>query len=219
RYQQVPPFGSATIRRFSANTSDMSNMAARNFEDLLQCSIPVFEGLLPDPHNKIVINLLFTMAHWHGLAKLRMHSGLTLDILDQQTTKLGDQFLQFKEQVCSAYNTQELDREADARARQQVKEAGQRQPKTGANTKGKQKASPELGAPLPRQPKRKRSFNLNTYKFHALGDYVASIRRFGTTDSYSTEPVSLHLLPAHSTAQILPGGVETSHAEKQIQSN
>ncbi|KAG2029817.1 hypothetical protein BDR03DRAFT_1017918 [Suillus americanus] len=147
------------------------------------------------------------MAHWHGLAKLRMHSGLTLDILDQQTTKLGDQFLQFKEQVCSAYNTQELDREADARARQQVKEAGQRveigrsngkgqgdtaqQPKTGANTKGKQKASPELGAPLPRQPKRKRSFNLNTYKFHALGDYVASIRRFGTTDSYSTEPGEL----------------------------
>lgn len=36
RYRQVPPFGPATIRRFSANTSEMSNMAARNFEDLLQ---------------------------------------------------------------------------------------------------------------------------------------------------------------------------------------
>ena len=38
-----------------------------------------------------------------------------------------------------------------------------------------------------RQPKQ---FNLNTYKFHALGDYCNTIRRFGTTDSYSTQPVS-----------------------------
>lgn len=36
RYRLVPPFGPATIRRFSSNTSDMSNMAARNFEDILQ---------------------------------------------------------------------------------------------------------------------------------------------------------------------------------------
>jgi hypothetical protein len=35
-YRQVPPFRPATIRRFSANTSEMSNMAAQNFEDLLQ---------------------------------------------------------------------------------------------------------------------------------------------------------------------------------------
>ena len=38
-----------------------------------------------------------------------------------------------------------------------------------------------------RQPKQ---LNLNTYKYHALGDYVRTIRRFGTTDSYSTQPVS-----------------------------
>lgn len=31
--------------------------------------------------------------------------------------------------------------------------------------------------------------NLNTYKFHAIGDVVATIRQYGTTDSYSTEPV------------------------------
>jgi hypothetical protein len=180
---------------------------------LCKCSIPVFEGLLPDPHNQIVMDLLFTMAHWHGLAKLRMHSDLTLDVLDLETTKLGAQFRQFKEKVCSAYNTQELNREVDTRTRRQTKEAGKRaekggtnskeggtvaqQSKAGANTKGKQKASPEqpLDAQLPRQPRRKRSFNLNTYKMHALGDYVTSIHRFGTTDSYSTEPVSLyHLL-------------------------
>ena len=35
----------------------------------------------------------------------------------------------------------------------------------------------------------KKTLNLNTYKFHALGDYVATIRLFGTTDSYSTQVV------------------------------
>jgi hypothetical protein len=33
-------------------------------------------------------------------------------------------------------------------------------------------------------------FNLCTYKLHALGDYVATIARYGTTDNYSTQVVS-----------------------------
>ncbi|KAG1881540.1 hypothetical protein C8R48DRAFT_587375 [Suillus tomentosus] len=200
RYRQVPPFGPATIRRFSSNTSDMSNMAARNFEDLLQCSIPVFDGLIPDDnHNKIVIELLFIMSHWHGLAKLHMHSDLTLSILDQQTTDLRAQFRLFKDQVCPSYQTQELDREVGARSRQQVKEAAKRaetvtgRARKGASIKGKEKATPEQppDAPELKQPRRKKSFNFSTYKFHVLGDYVASIRHFGTTDSYSTEPGEL----------------------------
>lgn len=143
------------------------------------------------------------MSHWHGLAKLRMHSDLTLEILDQQTTNLGDQFRCFKAKVCSAYRTQELDREVESRTHRQAKEAAKRAekctvdsigqaPRAGANAKGKQKVNPEQpqGAPSLRQPRKKKSFNFQTYKFHALGDYVASIRRFGTTDSYSTEPVS-----------------------------
>ncbi|KAG2053011.1 hypothetical protein BDR06DRAFT_491243 [Suillus hirtellus] len=134
RYRQVPLFGPATIRRFSSNTSKMSNMATRNFEDLLQCSIPVFDGLFPDAHNKIVIGLLFTMSHWHGLAKL-------------------------------------LSPVQGNGAKEVVKQA--------ENGKGKGKE------------KEKKSFNIQTYKFHVLGDYVASIRLFGTMDSYSTEPGEL----------------------------
>lgn len=34
-----------------------------------------------------------------------------------------------------------------------------------------------------------KAFNLLTYKLHALGDYTASIRLFGTTDSYTTQIV------------------------------
>ena len=33
--------------------------------------------------------------------------------------------------------------------------------------------------------------NLFTYKFHALGDYVRTIRLFGGTDSYSTQLVGI----------------------------
>lgn len=40
----------------------------------------------------------------------------------------------------------------------------------------------------------KRSLNLNTYKNHSLGDYTAAIRRYGTTDSYSTESVFVFTL-------------------------
>jgi hypothetical protein len=35
--------------------------------------------------------------------------------------------------------------------------------------------------------------NLNTYTYHSLGDYATTILDFGTTDSYSTQPVSLQL--------------------------
>ena len=33
-------------------------------------------------------------------------------------------------------------------------------------------------------------FNFGTPKFHFLGDYTSTIRRYGTTDSYSTQSVS-----------------------------
>jgi len=41
------------------------------------------------------------------------------------------------------------------------------------------------GARLPKK------LNLRTYKFHSLSDYHYTIQRFGTIDSYSTQPVSL----------------------------
>jgi hypothetical protein len=36
RFRQVPTFGRSTIRRFSANVSEMKKLAARNYEDILQ---------------------------------------------------------------------------------------------------------------------------------------------------------------------------------------
>jgi hypothetical protein len=166
----------------------------------------------------MVMDLLFTMAHWHGLAKLRMHSDLTLEILDKLTTDLGDRFREFKAKVCPAYKTQELDREVDSRSRRQTKEASKRAEKgkakanvvargtaarnteEGAYTNGQEITSSKepQDVPIPKQSRRRKSFNFQTYKFHSLGDYVASIRQFGTTDSYSTEPVSCSLSLVHT---------------------
>lgn len=135
----------------------------------------MFDGLLDEPHNTCVLKLLFDLAHWHGLAKLHMHTDTTLDILADVTTSLGRSLRAFEGSTCSAFPTRELERERAARQRRQEPEKGQAK-KTGNST---------------RKPKQ---LNLKTYKFHSLGDYVETIRRFGTTDSYSTQSVGARLI-------------------------
>ena len=120
-----------------------------------QCSIPAFDGLLPEPFNGMLLRLLYKAAEWHALAKLRLHTDSTLDLLESVTREFGRLTRQFRDKSSDEFDTVELPRESSAR-------------KGGT----------------------KKKLNLNTYKFHALGDYVATIRLFGTTDSYSTQLVS-----------------------------
>lgn len=61
------------------------------------------------------------MAHWHGLAKLRMHTDYTLEILDHTTTQLGQLLRDFHLKTCTSFNTQELPREANARDHRKTK--------------------------------------------------------------------------------------------------
>ncbi|KAJ3530549.1 hypothetical protein NMY22_g8529 [Coprinellus aureogranulatus] len=125
RYRSMPTFGRDTIRRFINNVSEMKQLAARDFEDLLQCAIPAFEGLLPSPHNKRVVQLLFTFGRWHGFAKLRLHTDHTLEILDQLTSQLGEEMRSFVEKTCTKFETKELTREYQARKRREAqKEKG-----------------------------------------------------------------------------------------------
>src|ERR1700724_3062038 len=80
-------------------------------DDCEQCAIPVFEGLLPEPHNKRLLELLFLLASWQGLAKLRLHTEDTLQLLDNVTASLGNALRAFKVQTCSTFDTKELPRE------------------------------------------------------------------------------------------------------------
>ncbi|KIJ60801.1 hypothetical protein HYDPIDRAFT_58430, partial [Hydnomerulius pinastri MD-312] len=153
-----------TIRRFHKNASAMKRLAARDFEDLLQ-------GLLPPPHNKIVLDLLFDLAVWHGYAKLRLHTDNTLDFFDLATTTLSHTIRKFQRTTCAVYTTTELPQEHAARGRRAAATAAKQGQDMPASHSG---------------PKKK-VLNLCTYKYHALGDYPNTIRRYGTTDSYSTQ--------------------------------
>ncbi|KAF8833975.1 hypothetical protein BDN67DRAFT_863774, partial [Paxillus ammoniavirescens] len=114
-FRKVPSFGHDTIRRFSRNTSEMKRMAARDFEDVLQCVIPVFEDLVPEPHNTNILELLYLLAEWHGFAKLRMHTEDTLKILDSLTINLGAALQAFEAKTCPEFSTRELKREMESR--------------------------------------------------------------------------------------------------------
>ena len=124
-----------------------------------------------------------------------MHSDLTLDIMDQVTASLGDAFRHFSKKICPEYNTKELTREAHAHRRHQSKKPNA--------TKDIQPAN---GTPL------KKTFNLQTYKYHSLGDYCKTIQRFGTTESYSTSVVGvMQICKFHLTHRNFQGELEHRH--------
>lgn len=149
--------------------------------------MPVFDGLLEPKHDRAIASLLFTVAEWHTLAKLRMHTDLTLGWLQQCTTSFGTRIQQFQEYTCSFFETRELPSEEAARSRRQAKKAARNK------KSGKAKQDTILNNSEERNAPKKKVFNLLMIKLHALGDNVRTIKMFGTSDSYSTQPVSLFL--------------------------
>ncbi|KAG2135061.1 hypothetical protein BD769DRAFT_1665020 [Suillus cothurnatus] len=160
RFHQIPSFSHGVICKFADNTSGMKRLAARDFEDILQCAMPVFEGLFPGEHDAIIQLLLYNFAHWHALAKLWMHSKMSLLALDETFKRLSRQLRKFHDFMCIAFTTMELPKERAACL-----------------------SNPDAGS----GSRKAKKFNLSTYKFHAMGDYVRSIQLFGTTDSFTTQ--------------------------------
>jgi hypothetical protein len=54
-----------------------------------------------------------------------------------------------------------------------------------------------------------KSLNLQTYKYHVLGDYPNMIQLMGMTDNYSTQPVSIAFI------QTTPTYISTMQGESQ----
>jgi hypothetical protein len=134
----------------------------------------VFEGLFPAEHDAVIQSLLYRFAQWHALAKLRIQSESTLSFLEETFKKLSQQLRRFQRDTCAAFNTIELPKEKAARQRRTT-----------------QHSEPNTTSPESSQPRVKK-FNLSTYKFHAMGDYLRTIRFFGTTDSFTTQIVSTY---------------------------
>ncbi|KAF7341461.1 GLOBIN domain-containing protein [Mycena venus] len=163
RFRKMPTFGRSTIRRFHANVSEMKKMAARDFEDILQ-------GLLPEPHNTIILTLIYVFATWHAYAKLRMHTDSSVTSFRAVTRELGAQARHFLRTTCHRYTTYELPSEYNRRARRHA----QKNAKSGSTT------TPS------KLSKERKTWNICTYKWHSLGDYTDAIVHVGTHDSYST---------------------------------
>ena len=127
----------------------------------------MLDVILPDSHNSSILDLIFVMGCWHVYAKLQVHTEDTLASFEQLTADLGVLFCHFAGVTCKEFNTTELPRESRARIRRAADTAGS----GGTST----------GGPKPK------TFNLNTYKFHALGDYPQTISECGTTDNYTSQ--------------------------------
>ncbi|KAG9106411.1 hypothetical protein FRC07_008848, partial [Ceratobasidium sp. 392] len=175
RFRQVPTFSNSTIRKFSEDVASLKRLAARDLEDILQCCMPVFKGLMPESIDSQVQHLLFTLAYWHGLAKLRQHTSATLKKLSEVTIQLGDELRAFQ------------DTTKDMEVLETPREFAARQQKAAARTQ-RQRTTDTASVQVTRKVCK---LNLNTPKFHAVGHYVSIIARYGTTDSFSTQSTEL----------------------------
>ena len=162
----------------------MKKLAGHDFEDILQvsaplkssscnhqfkrwqCMIPRLEGLLPEPHNTTVLDLVYLIATWHALAKMSVHTDTSLRLLDTATTALGAGLRYFVGVTCPQFKTVETNAEYSKRCRQKKPGAPQKTPESTG-----------------RQPK---TLSLKTIKLHFFGDYVACIKSLGATDSYTS---------------------------------
>lgn len=153
--------------------------------------MPAFEGLLPKPHDDTVLDLLFSLAMWHGLAKLRMHTDDTLTLFEDATTTLGTVLRYFKRTTCEAYYTREIDTKSLGKKKKKGKKGKLLGAKRSAvhKGKGKEKAADESPA-FQFKGTKKKELNLETAKMHKIAHYPSDIRRFGTTDSTSTQLVT-----------------------------
>ncbi|KAG6913485.1 hypothetical protein DXG01_006495, partial [Tephrocybe rancida] len=73
-----------------------------------------------------LMDVLFVCTTWHCLAKLRLHTDKTLQMLDVMTVSLGDTLRNFVALTCSKFTMQELPQEAAARVRHALPAKGKR---------------------------------------------------------------------------------------------
>lgn len=120
-----------------------------------------------------------------------MHTDPSLDLFDAVTIATGAKFRGFTNKTCPAFDTYELNRETNARRRRQAQKTSKvSDAASSRDNSARFGATNTSSADAGNTGRRRKTFNTQTYKYHSLGDYPNTIRRLGTTDSYSTEPVS-----------------------------
>ena len=149
-------------------------------------------------------NILIFHCRYHAIPSFSWDTKVTI--------LLGASLQHFKDVNASGFETRELGKEYNARLCRKARKAANTTSGTtpsfpiiptdstiAAVTSTSMLLASEANRPteavdpmsMPAKVSKKRvPFNMNTYKAHSFPDYVRTIRRFGTTDSYSTELVS-----------------------------
>ena len=131
--------------------------------------MPALEGLFPLRDENVIFDMLFECANFHALGKLRLHTEVTIKILEESTPLVYEAIKRFADETCPRYDTVEQQRDVVARLRRAKKKKTRSKPDGTRKTK---------------------VFNvINTYKYHALGHWASYIRRSGPLDVYSTQVV------------------------------
>src|ERR1700679_3871199 len=130
----------------------------------------------------MVLDLIFLLTTWHALAKLNIHTDMSLRLLDTTTSALGAGLRYFVGVTCPNFNTVETSAEFSKRRRRQT---------TGTSNQ------PESAGCQPK------TLSLKTIKLHFLGDYVECIRMFGSTDNYTSALVLFSFLFWHTLIDIV----------------
>ncbi|KAF7293434.1 hypothetical protein MIND_01120800 [Mycena indigotica] len=136
----------------------MKKMAARDFEDILQCLLPVCEGLFGE-FDALVQLLVFRLQIWHAYAKLRLHTSTTIERFRKATSELCETVRKFARDTAKV-ETHELPREQNARIRRNAAKAARR---AEAGDAGDDEAVDEDQT----IPRRAKPLNLETYKYQA----------------------------------------------------
>ncbi|GJJ14857.1 hypothetical protein Clacol_009125 [Clathrus columnatus] len=105
----------------------------------LGCCMPAFQGLFGEQWDNKIQDLLFTSCCWHGIAKLRMHTEMTLELLDNLTSQLGNSLRFFENTICQHFDTFETPNEKAAQAQAQMWSAQ----KTGVYTNTQREIGPK----------------------------------------------------------------------------
>jgi hypothetical protein len=141
--------------------------------------MPCFENLFPKPYDDSIQDLLFSMAAFHGFAKMRMHTDMSLLVFDGLTSILGKTARYFANIVCKALPAHATPKEAAAKARRKAqRKAHTKTSKTQskqAHSRGKGRASKKSDDDEQEEEEDCRSFNLFTFKWHTLTHYVPII--------------------------------------------
>lgn len=140
----------------------------------------MFDSLFTEGTQKSINVLLSCLIEWHFLAKLRLHTDDTLSDLEKVTVHLGRHLRHFADTVCPHFDTKETPAEQERRRRQQAKKA-------------QIPSNRPVAVVVVTTARKAVSFNLETYKLHALGDYASDIRSFGASAGFSTQLVKSYI--------------------------